>query len=171
MTPVVTKQVWGTIDPASDGYNQAGSWVGVLFAIYSGVAALAAFALPVLTRWIGAARTHMLCLSVGAAAYIGIFVTDDRLGMLLPMIGIGIAWASVLTMPYVLLANALPQRKLRVYMGIFNFFFVLPQLIVATVMGGVIKTWFSDQLATTMLIAAAVMAMAAAAMLRVRETA
>ena len=68
-----------------------------------------------------------------------------------------------------LLANALPQRKLGVYMGIFNFFIVLPQLIVATVMGGVIKTWFPTQLATTMLVAATVMALAAVAMLRVRE--
>ncbi|WP_230772125.1 MFS transporter [Sphingomonas sp. Leaf4] len=167
-TPVVAQQVWGTIDPAADGYNQAGSWVGVLFAIYSGVAALAAFALPVLAKAIGAARTHLLCLAIGAAAFVGIFATHDRLGMIVPMIGIGIAWASVLTMPYVLLADALPQRKLGVYMGIFNFFIVLPQLIVATVMGGVIKTWFPGQPAYTMLIAAAVMALAAVAMLRVR---
>lgn len=168
-TPVIAQQVWGTVDPASDGYNQAGSWVGVLFAIYSGVAALAAFALPVLARSIGAARTHMLCLLIGAAAYLGIFVTHGQTAMIVPMIGIGIVWASVLTMPYVLLANALPQRKLGVYMGIFNFFIVLPQLIVATVMGGVIKTWFPGNPAYTMLVAAAVMAMAAVAMLRVRE--
>jgi len=168
-TPVIAQQVWGTVDPVSDGYNQAGSWVGVLFAIYSGVAAVAAFALPVLARRIGAARTHMLCLLIGAVAYIGIYLTHDRLGMIVPMIGIGIIWASVLTMPYVLLANALPQRKLGVYMGIFNFFIVLPQLIVATVMGGVIKTWFPTQPAYTMLVAALVMALAAVAMLRVRE--
>ncbi len=168
-TPVIAQQVWGTIDPGSSGYNQAGSWVGVLFAIYSGVAALAAFALPVLARRIGAARTHMLCLAIGAAAFVGIFVTHDRLGMIVPMIGIGIAWASVLTMPYVLLANALPQRKLGVYMGIFNFFIVLPQLIVATVMGGVIKAWFPTDPAWTMLVAASVMAIAALAMVRVRE--
>ncbi|KQM94437.1 MFS transporter [Sphingomonas sp. Leaf22] len=168
-TPVIAQQVWGTIDPTSDGYNQAGSWVGVLFAIYSGVAAVAAFALPVLARRIGAARTHLLCLAIGSVAYIGIFLTHDRTGMILPMIGIGIAWASVLTMPYVLLANALPQRKLGVYMGIFNFFIVLPQLIVATVMGGVIKTWFPTNPAYTMLVAATVMALAAVAMLRVRD--
>lgn len=168
-TPVIAQQVWGTVDPASDGYNQAGSWVGVLFAIYSGVAAVAAFALPLLARGIGAARTHLVCLLIGAAAYIGIYLTHDRLGMIVPMIGIGIVWASVLTMPYVLLANALPQRKLGVYMGIFNFFIVLPQLIVATVMGGVIKTWFPTQPAYTMLVAAVVMALAAVAMLRVRE--
>jgi maltose/moltooligosaccharide transporter len=83
------------------------------------------------------------------------------------MIGIGIAWASILTMPYVLLANALPQEKLGIYMGIFNFFIVLPQLLVATIMGGIIKSYFPGRPVWTMLIAAAVMGIAAVAMLRI----
>ena len=167
-TPVVAQQVYGTVDPASAAYNAAGDWVGVLFAIYSGVATLAAFALPLLARRIGAARTHVIGLAIGSASYAVLFAVHDRGGLILPFIGIGIAWASILTMPYVILADALPQRKLGIYMGIFNFFIVLPQLIVATIMGGIIKAWFPTQPAYTMLIAAAVMAIAALAMLRVR---
>ncbi|HEU4960489.1 MAG TPA: MFS transporter [Sphingomonas sp.] len=166
-TPVVAEHVYGTADATSDAYNQAGSWVGVLFALYSGIAALAAFALPRVARSIGAARTHMAGLAIGAAAFVGLFAVRSQYGLVVPMIGIGIAWASILTMPYVILANALPQRKLGIYMGIFNFFIVLPQLLVATVMGGVITTYFPGEPRWTMLIAAAVMALAAAAMLRV----
>ena len=167
-TPVVAQQVYHTVDPASAAYNEAGDWVGVLFAIYSGVATLAAFALPLLARRIGAGRTHVVGLAIGSASFAALFAVHDRAGLVLPFIGIGIAWASILTMPYVILADALPQRKLGIYMGIFNFFVVLPQLIVATIMGGIIKTWFPTEPAYTMLIAAAVMAIAAIAMLRVR---
>ena len=167
-TPVVAQQIYGTVDPASAAYNAAGDWVGVLFAIYSGVATLAAFALPPLARRIGAGRTHVLGLAIGSISYAALVAVHDRAGLVLPFVGIGIAWASILTMPYVILADALPQRKLGIYMGIFNFFVVLPQLIVATIMGGIIKTWFPTQPVYTMLIAAGVMGMAALAMLRVR---
>jgi maltose/moltooligosaccharide transporter len=140
----------------------------VLFAIYSGVAALAAFGVPALARKIGAVRTHMLGLMAGAAAFVGIFAVRSQTGLIVPMVAMGISWASILTMPYVILANALPQRKLGIYMGIFNFFIVLPQLLVATVMGGIITAYFPGRPVWTMLIAAIAMAFAALAMLRVR---
>jgi maltose/moltooligosaccharide transporter len=162
-TPVVASRVYGTADPASAAYNAAASWVGVLFAVYSGVAVLAAFALPKLARRIGPGRTHAAGLLCGAAAFGGLFVLRDATWLILPMIGIGIAWASILTMPYVMLADALPQNRLGTYMGIFNFFIVLPQLIVATVLGGVIKLYFPTEPVWTMLIAAAVMTVAAIA--------
>jgi len=170
-TPVVAQQVYGTVDPASPAYNAAASWVGVLFAVYSGVATLAAFLLPVLAKRIGAAATHILALLCGAAGYLGLFAIHDAQWLIAAFAGIGVAWASILSMPYVILANALPQRKLGIYMGIFNFFIVLPQLIVATIMGGVIKAYFPDQPAWTMVIAAVVMGIAALAMLRVRDDA
>ncbi|RYY42877.1 MAG: MFS transporter [Sphingomonadales bacterium] len=170
-TPVVAQQVYNALDPASPGYNAAASWVGVLFAIYSGVATLAAFALPVLAKRIGAPAAHILALLCGAAGYLGLFLLHDAQALIAAMVGIGIAWASILSMPYVILANALPQRKLGIYMGIFNFFIVLPQLIVATIMGGVIKAYFPAQPAFTMVIAAALLALAALAMLRVTDDA
>jgi len=87
--------------------------------------------------------------------------------LLISEVGIGIAWASILAMPYAILASSLPQRKLGIYMGLFNIFIVVPQLLVATVMGSIMKAFFPDQPIWTMLAAAIVMAIAALAMLRV----
>ncbi|MGL4313350.1 MAG: MFS transporter [Sphingomonas sp.] len=167
MTPVVAQYVFGSANTTSTAYNAAGNWVGVLFAVYSAVATLAAFILPGLSARIGPARTHLVSLLIGAASYASLLFIRDQQMLIVPMIGIGIAWASILTMPYVILAGVLPPEKLGLYMGIFNFFIVLPQLVVATVMGGVIHAFFPSQPIWTMLIAAIVMAIAALAMLRV----
>ena len=128
-----------------------------MFAFYNGVAALAAFLLPVLAKRIGNARTHMLCLLAGAAGYAAMLIIRNKYGLLLPMLGIGVAWASILAMPYVILTNVLPQRKFGVYIGIFNFFIVLPQLMVAAIMGGIIRSFFPTEPVWTMLVAALVM--------------
>jgi maltose/moltooligosaccharide transporter len=168
-TPVVAQYVYGAPSPSSAGFNEAGNWVGIMFAVYNGVAALFAFLLPKLARSVGAARTHLLCLAIGALAYASLLIIRDKTLLLLPMVGIGIVWASVLTMPYVILAGALPPRKMGVYMGIFNFFIVLPQLIIATLMGGLMNRFFHGEPIWTMLIAAIVMALAAFAMLRVKN--
>jgi maltose/moltooligosaccharide transporter len=165
-TPVVAQRFFGATDAASPAFNDGADWVGVLFAIYSGVAALAAFALPVLARGIGARNTHILCLALGAAGYASFLVLGNATALIGSMVLVGIAWASILTMPYVILCDTLPQRKLGIYMGLFNIFIVLPQLIVSSVMGPVVKAFFPDDPAPVMLIAAAVMGAAALAMLR-----
>jgi len=168
-TPVVAQNFYASPDPASAGYQEAGNWVGVLFAIYNGVAAIAALALlPWLARAVGKARTHMICLLAGAAGFASFLVIRDPQLLVLSEIGIGIAWASILAMPYAILASSLPQRKLGIYMGLFNIFIVVPQLLVATVMGSIMKAFFPGQPIWTMLAAALVMALAAIAMLRVR---
>jgi maltose/moltooligosaccharide transporter len=167
-TPVVARNFFGAPDPASAGYQEAGNWVGVLFAVYNGVAAVAALAvLPFLARAVGKARTHIICLLCGAAGYLSFFFIRDPKVLIVSEIGIGIAWASILAMPYAILASSLPQRKLGIYMGLFNVFVVVPQLLVATVMGSIMKAFFPDQPIWTMLAAALVMAIAAVAMLRV----
>ena len=167
-TPVVALNFYRSPDPTSAGYQDAGNWVGVLFAVYNGVAAVAALALlPVLAKAVGKARTHMLCLLAGAAGYASFLLIRDPRMLLISEVGIGIAWASILAMPYAILASSLPQRKLGIYMGLFNIFIVVPQLLVATVMGSIMKAFFPDQPIWTMLAAAIVMAIAALAMLRV----
>jgi maltose/moltooligosaccharide transporter len=167
-TPVVARNFYASPDPASAGYQDAGNWVGVLFAVYNGVAAIAALALlPWLAKAVGKARTHMVCLLCGAAGFASFFVIHDPKLLVLSEIGIGIAWASILAMPYAILASSLPQRKLGIYMGLFNIFIVVPQLLVATVMGSVMKAFFPDQPIWTMLAAALVLVVAALAMLRV----
>lgn len=167
-TPVVAQRFYGTSDAASATFQDAANHVGELFAIYNGVAAIAALTLlPWLSRRIGKARTHIVCLLCGAAAFASFFVIRDPEWLTLSEIGIGIAWASILAMPYAILASALPQRKLGIYMGLFNVFVVVPQLLVATVMGTVMKALFPNQPIWTMLAAALVLAAAALAMLRV----
>ena len=167
-TPVVAQNFYGSPDPASAGYQEAGNWVGILFAVYNGVAAVAALALlPMLSRAVGKARTHMICLLCGAAGYLSFLIIRDPKLLIVSEIGIGIAWASILAMPYAILASSLPQRKLGIYMGLFNIFIVVPQLLVATVMGSIMKAFFPGQPIWTMLAAAIVMAIAALAMLRV----
>src|SRR6476659_4156127 len=139
-TPVVARDFFHSPDPASAGFQDAGNWVGVLFAVYNGVAAIAALALlPPLARSVGKARTHMICLLFGAAGYLSFLLIGDPKMLIVSEIGIGIAWASILAMPYAILASSLPQRKLGIYMGLFNVFIVVPQLLVATVMGSIMK--------------------------------
>jgi maltose/moltooligosaccharide transporter len=169
-TPVVAQNFYASADPASPGYQEAGNWVGVLFAIYNGVAAIAALTLlPLLARRFGKAKTHIVGLLCGAAGYVSFFILKDPQHLIVAEIGIGIAWASILAMPYAILASNLPQAKLGIYMGLFHDFIVIPQLLVATVMGSIMKAFFPTEPIYTMAFAAAAMALAAAAMLRVKE--
>lgn len=169
-TPVVAQYAFGSADPASAAYQQAGNWVGVLFSVYNGVAAVAALALlPVLSARLGKARTHGLCLVAGALGFGGFMVVRDPTALIACEVGIGIAWASILAMPYAILASSLPQAKLGIYMGLFNVFVVLPQLLVATVMGSIMKAFFPGEPIWTMAFAAGTLLVAAAASLRIED--
>lgn len=169
-TPVVAQYFFHSPDPASAGFQDASNRVGELFAIYNGVAAVAALTLlPWLSGRIGKARTHMVCLLAGALAYASFLFIRDPQWLILSEVGVGIAWASILAMPYAILASNLPQQKLGIYMGLFNVFIVVPQLLVATALGTVMKAAFPDEPIWTMLVAAVVMTLAALAMTRVNE--
>ncbi len=168
-TPVVTQYVYGSTNTASAAYNEGANWVGWLFATYNGVAAVAALTLlPLLARHIGKAKTHVFGLLCGAAGFASFFVIRDPMLLLVSEVLIGIAWASILAMPYAILASSLPQSKLGIYMGLFNVFIVVPQLLVATVMGTIMKTFFPTQPIWTMAFAAGTLVIAALAMLRVQ---
>jgi maltose/moltooligosaccharide transporter len=169
-TPVVAQYFFSSADANSAAYQEGGNWVGVLFATYNGVAAIAALTiLPFLARRIGKVKTHILGLLCGALGYASFFLFKDANQLLIAEVGVGIAWASILAMPYAILASNLPQKKLGIYMGLFNVFIVVPQLLVATVMGSIMKAFFPDEPIYTMAFAAAVMALAALAMTRVSE--
>lgn len=169
-TPVVTQYAYATTDVASAAYGEGANWVGRLFAIQNGVAAIGALlVLPWLAKRIGKVKTHMACLLAGSAGFSSfLFIRDPNL-LIVSEIGLGLAWASILAMPYAILASALPQQKLGIYMGLFNVFVVIPQLLVATVMGSLLKAFFPTEPIWTMAVAAVVMALAAFAMLRVTE--
>ncbi len=142
MTPAVTKHLYGTTDTTSQAYSEGAEWVGVCFAIYNGVAALVAFLLPVLAKMTNRKITHLICLILGGLGLISIFYIKNPDLLIIPMIGVGIAWASILSMPYAILTGSLPANKMGYYMGIFNFFIVIPQLVAASILGFLIGKFF-----------------------------
>jgi len=167
MTPAVTAVHYVSPDPTSAGYGEGANWVGVLMGIYNGVAALAAFLIPVLAARTGLRGAHAVNLTLGAAGFLGVFLIRDPALLWLPMIGIGFAWASIVSLPYAILANAVPGRKMGVYMGVFNIFIVVPQLVAATILGVVLKSLFAGEAIWALVIGGASFLIAAVASLMV----
>jgi len=141
-TAAVTSHHFGTSDTSSLAYNNGADWVGVLFAAYNGFAALAAIAIPFVANRLGCRWSHLFNVCIGGLSLISFYFISDPKMLLIPMIGVGIAWASILSLPYALLSSNLPSHKMGVYMGIFNFFIVIPQLVAASVLGLVIREFF-----------------------------
>jgi maltose/moltooligosaccharide transporter len=171
MTPAVTAVHFGAADATSAAYGRGADWVGVLMGIYNGVAALAAFLIPVLARRIGKRGAHAVNLVLGAAGLAGVFLIRDPALLWLPMIGVGFAWASIVSMPYAILSSAVPGRKMGVYMGVFNIFIVVPQLVAATLLGALLKGLFGEQAIWALVIGAVSFLIAAGASLRVPQEA
>jgi maltose/moltooligosaccharide transporter len=144
-TPAVADNVFHTSDAQSAAFQAGGNWVGIMFATYGGVSALAAFALPILARYASRTAVHMVCLLIGGASLISMYFISSKLMMLVPMVGVGIAWASVLTMPYAILAGALPAKRMGYYMGLFNFFVVIPQIVAGLVLGPLVMQVFGGR--------------------------
>ncbi len=144
-TPSIGALVFNTSDAQSAAYQEGGNWVGIMFSVYGGVSALAAFLLPVIARVTSRKFVHMLCLIIGGVSLGSMFLITSKMMMLLPMVGVGIAWASVLTMPYAILAGSLPANKMGYFMGLFNFFVVIPQIIAGVVLGFLVKNFFNNQ--------------------------
>lgn len=143
-TSAVTSHLYGTTDTTSLAYNEGANWVGVLFGIYNGFAALMALLLPVLAKVTTRKITHSICLVIGGLSLISINLVSSPWQLIFPMVGIGIAWASILSMPYAILTGALPQNKMGIYMGIFNFFIVIPQILAASILGSMVKHLFNE---------------------------
>ncbi|MFN7676506.1 MFS transporter [Flavobacterium sp.] len=144
-TKAVTGHVFGTSDSTSKIYNDAADWVSVMFTVYNGVAAAVAFLLPVLARRTSNKFTHMLALIAGGIGLISVYFLSDKVGLLLAMVGVGIAWASILSIPYAMLSGALPSNKMGYYMGVFNFFIVIPQIVAGTILGFLVKEFFNSE--------------------------
>ena len=170
-TAAVTSHHYGTLDVTSQLYNDGANWVGVLFAAYNGFAALAAVMIPFVAGWLGCRRCHAVNLSLGGIGLLSFFFIREPSMLLLPMIGVGIAWASILSLPYVLLSSTLPARKMGVYMGIFNFFIVIPQLVAASILGLLLREFFEGRSVFGLVTGGAFMIAAAVATLFVDRTA
>ena len=141
-TPAVTSYHFGSSDTASKAFNDGADWVGVLFAAYNGFSVIAAVLIPVFVKKLGLKFTHMMNLIIGALAMISFVFIQNSDHLIYAMIGIGFVWASVLSLPYAMLSNALPAKKMGVYMGIFNFFIVIPQMLAATILGALVRYVF-----------------------------
>lgn len=152
-TPAITQHVYGTTDSTSELYNQGANWVGVLFAVYNGVSAVTAFLLPVIARQIGRKATHAIALVLGGISFISLYFISEPTLLLIPMIGVGFAWGSILSMPYAILTGALPAGKMGTYMGIFNFFIVIPQILAASILGSITRDIFHGQVILTLVLA------------------
>lgn len=167
-TAAVTAVHYGSSDPTSSAYNDGADWVGMLFAIYNGFAAIAAIFIPWLVRKTSLQVTHCFNLLCGAAGLGSFMLITDPTLLWVSMIGVGIAWASILSLPYAMLADALPAHKMGVYMGMFNFFIVLPQLLAATILGSLLTHVFDSAAIYALLMGAASLVIAAIYVLTVK---
>lgn len=159
-TSAITSHIYGTSDTTSKLYNDGADWVTVLFAVYNGVAALVAFALPVLAKKTSIKITHLIALFLGGIGLASIYFIQDPMILILSMVGVGIAWSSILSMPYALLSNSIPVNKMGYYMGIFNFFIVIPQIVAASILGFILKSYFENQSIYALLIGGGAMILA-----------
>ncbi|MGE5411546.1 MAG: MFS transporter [Clostridiales bacterium] len=144
-TAGVTEHIYHTIDSKSSIYNEGANWVGVLFAVYNGFSAVAAFLLPVIAKKTSRKTVHMICLIIGGLGLASFYVISNPHLLVFSMLAVGLAWASILTMPYAILAGALPPNRMGVYMGIFNFCIVIPQIVAAGVLGLFMRTFLNNQ--------------------------
>jgi maltose/moltooligosaccharide transporter len=168
-TPAITSHIYHTSDTTSKLYNEGADWVNVCFSVYNGVSALAALALPTLARATSRRVTHLLCLTAGGLGLISIYFIQNPQLLLVSMIGVGIAWASILSIPYAMLAGALPTNKMGYYMGVFNFFIVLPQMLASITLGFFTKQVFGGDSSLTLVLGGCAMILSGLLTLRVHD--
>jgi maltose/moltooligosaccharide transporter len=151
--PAVAQKYYGNPVPGSVAYESAANWVGILFAAYNGVAALVALALPRLVARLGRRRTHALCLAAAAAGLTSFVTAPNPAWLWLSVVAIGCGWASILAIPYAIVAAAVPPQRMGVYMGIHNIFLVLPQLAAAALLGPLIRAVLHGNVAGAIIVA------------------
>jgi maltose/moltooligosaccharide transporter len=144
-TSAVTSHIYGSADPLSPAYNEGADWVNILFTTYNGIAAVTAFLLPVLAKFTNRRITHLIALVSGGLGLISIYYINDPIFLIISMCGVGIAWASILSVPYAMLSSSIPAKKMGYYMGIFNFFIVIPQIVAASILGFLISRFFNSE--------------------------
>jgi len=163
-TSAVTAHIYETSDTTSVLYNEGADWVGIMFAVYNGFAAIVAFGLSPMAKVTSRKIVHAISLIAGGAGLAAIYFMSTPEMLIISMLGVGLAWASILAMPYAILAGSLPSKKMGLYMGIFNFFIVIPQIIAASMLGFVTRNWFQGEAIFSLMLGGASMIIAAAMM-------
>ncbi len=167
----VAHNVFGAPDQTSPIYAAGVEWAGICFALYSAVCFVFSFALPVLARALSRKLTHSLCLFCGALGLLSVAVIHNKFLLLLSMTGVGIAWASILAMPYSILAGSLPSARIGVYMGIFNFFIVIPEISASLGFGWVMAHLLRNNRLAAVVVGGFFLVLAALLMFRVKDPA
>lgn len=167
--PAVAANSGVAANASSHGYNAVADWVGVMFALYNGVAVIAAPLLPRLAAKIGRRETHAVCLGLGAAGLVGFGFIHDPRWLWAPSVGIGCAWASILSIPYAMVATSSGPGRMGLYMGIQNIFIVLPQLTASFLLGWVVAVLFGDRPGLAFLLAAGAFVLAAGVSLTIPD--
>lgn len=170
-TSGVTSHIYGTSDTNSALYNEGADWVGVLMGIKFLVAAIVAFLIPVLAKHTSRKVAHLICLTFGGLGLISYFFVTNPDYLLVSMIGVGIAWASILSVPYAMLTGSLPANKMGYYMGVFNFFIVIPQIVAASILGFMLNTFFNNEPIYALVVGGVSMILAGFLTLRVHDKA
>ena len=170
-TPAIAQHIYGLpyTDSSSSTYQDAGDWIGILFGVYNLVSAFYAFALPYIAKKIGRKRTHAISLVIGGLGLLSIYIMPDKNWLILSMIGVGIAWSSILAMPYAILAGSISPKKMGVYMGIFNFFIVIPQIINALIGGPLVKYAYDNHAIFALMMSGASFIIAASLVFKVKD--
>jgi maltose/moltooligosaccharide transporter len=163
----VARNVYAAPDTASPLYSAGVEWGGICFGLYSAVCFAFSFLLPPIASLLGRKHTHSLCLVAGGLGLISVAFIHNKYVLLLTMVGVGVAWASTLAMPYSVLAGSLPKEKTGVYMGIFNFFIVMPEIIASLFFGWVMNHLLGNNRLTAVVAGGCFMLIAAILMQRV----
>jgi maltose/moltooligosaccharide transporter len=142
--PATARHVFGATDPQSALYTQGMEWGGFTFSLYSIVCFVVALALPKVAAVTSRKAVHAAALVCGAAGLFSVYFIHNRYLLLISMVGVGIAWASILSMPYAILSTAVPPERMGVYMGVFNFFIVIPEIVASVGFGPLIRLVFGQ---------------------------
>jgi maltose/moltooligosaccharide transporter len=169
--PTVARNVFAAPDENSAVYTEGVEWAGLCFGMYSAVCFVFSFALPWLAARIGRKSAHSLCLTCGALGLFSVGLIHDKWLLFLSMTGVGIAWASILSMPYAILSGALPSERTGIYMGIFNFFITLPEIIASLAFGWIMNAVLGNNRLFAVIGGGFFLVLAAALVARVRDTA
>ncbi len=168
-TPAIANHVYGCAidDTTSQAYNDAGNWTGIIFGVYNGVSAIYALCLPRIAARLGRKKTHAISLLCGGIGLISIYFATSPNFLIFSMIGVGMAWASILAMPYAMLAGSIPAHKMGVYMGIFNLFITIPQIVSGVINRPIVHSLFHNKAIYAIVMAGVFFLFASVAALRV----
>jgi maltose/moltooligosaccharide transporter len=169
LTTTIAVHVFGGTDPNSEAYAEGVAWANICFGYYSLVTFLFALVMPRLAKMFGNVRLHFLCLVAGGIGLISIGGVHDQYVLLLSMTGVGIAWASIVSMPYAMIAKDIPAKQMGIFMGLFNFFIVIPEIIAALGFGWVMSELLNNNRLSAVMLAGGFLILAALMTLTLKE--